>query len=55
MTKSYQEIRENINLNWTNIDFEYLIKDESIILGKNEKYVRNANDTNNNNSLSYEQ
>lgn len=55
VTNDYQQIRENINLTWGNIDFAYLIKDESVILGKDDKYVKMAqNSNNNNNSLTYD-
>ena len=37
MLKDYEIIEETINLNWTQIDFPFLIKDELVILGKDDK------------------
>lgn len=54
-TKDYELIRKHIDLNYTQIDFEYLIRDENVILGKDEKYVKGASRSENNQSLTMEQ
>jgi hypothetical protein len=53
-TRDYETIRKHIDLNYTQIDFEYLIRDENVILGKDEKYVKGASRTENNSALTNE-
>ena len=43
ITNNYYDIRNNLELNWDQIDFDYLIRDEQLILGKDEKYAKIAN------------